>query len=125
MLARVRPPAAPSPGPSVRADGVGAGARGGAVWPRARAHWPSWRPGTPVASDFGLLTTHKLPFVVVPPTPPQQLRQALGIKRDFLDILPGRWTVVIDKSGIVRHVYNSQARVAAGAAPFSAAVFIF
>lgn len=47
----------------------------------------------------------RLPFLLLS-DPDGALRQAFGVPRT-LGLLPGRVTYVIDKAGIVRHVFNS------------------
>lgn len=49
---------------------------------------------------------HRLPFQLLSDTD-GSLRKAFGVP-NTLWILPGRVTFVIDKDGIVRHVFNSQ-----------------
>ncbi len=49
---------------------------------------------------------HRLPFVLLADTD-GSLRRAFGVPKT-LGIMPGRVTYVIDKEGIVRHVFNSQ-----------------
>ncbi len=51
-------------------------------------------------------TKYKLPFTLVSDTG-KQLRKLYGVPAT-LGLLPGRVTYVIDKSGIVRHIFNSQ-----------------
>lgn len=51
-------------------------------------------------------TKHKLPFTLVSDTG-SKLRKLYGVP-STLGILPGRVTYVIDKGGIVRHIFNSQ-----------------
>ncbi len=36
------------------------------------------------------------------------MRDQYGVKPNFLGLLPGRVTFVIDRAGKVRHVFNSQ-----------------
>lgn len=38
----------------------------------------------------------------------KKVRQAFGVPTDFLGLLPGRVTYIIDKKGIVKYVFNSQ-----------------
>jgi len=38
----------------------------------------------------------------------KKVRQAFGVPADFLGLLPGRVTYIVDKQGIVKHVFNSQ-----------------
>lgn len=49
---------------------------------------------------------HRLPFLLLADTD-GTVRQAFGVPKT-LGILPGRVTYVIDKAGIVRHVFSSQ-----------------
>lgn len=49
---------------------------------------------------------HRLPFVLLADTD-GAVRQAFGVPKT-LGIMPGRVTYVIDKEGIVRHVFSSQ-----------------
>ena len=49
---------------------------------------------------------HRLPFVLLSDTE-GSLRKAFGVPKT-LGIMPGRVTYVIDKEGVVRHVFNSQ-----------------
>ncbi|HEY9650940.1 MAG TPA: peroxiredoxin [Coleofasciculaceae cyanobacterium] len=51
-------------------------------------------------------TKYKLPFTLVSDTG-SKLRKLYGVPAT-LGLLPGRVTYVIDKSGIVRHIFNSQ-----------------
>lgn len=50
--------------------------------------------------------SHRLPFVLLADSD-GSLRKALGVPKT-LGFLPGRVTYVIDKEGIVRHMFNSQ-----------------
>lgn len=49
---------------------------------------------------------HRLPFVLLSDAK-GSLRKAFGVPKT-LGIMPGRVTYVIDKEGVVRHVFNSQ-----------------
>jgi peroxiredoxin Q/BCP len=49
---------------------------------------------------------HRLPFILVSDTG-KQLRKLYGVP-STLGLLPGRVTYVIDNSGVVRHIFNSQ-----------------
>lgn len=49
---------------------------------------------------------HRLPFVLLS-DPDNLARRLYGVRRS-LGILPGRVTYVIDREGIVRHVFDSQ-----------------
>ena len=49
---------------------------------------------------------HRLPFVLVSDAD-ARARRAFGVPKS-MGLLPGRVTYVIDKEGIVRHIFNSQ-----------------
>ena len=49
---------------------------------------------------------HQLPFLLLPDED-GSLRKAFGVPKS-LGIFPGRVTYVIDREGVVRHVFNSQ-----------------
>ena len=51
---------------------------------------------------------HRLPFVLLADTR-GEARKAFGVKKT-LGILPGRTTFVIDRQGVVQHVFDSQLR---------------
>jgi peroxiredoxin Q/BCP len=36
------------------------------------------------------------------------VRKLFGVKGDLFGLIPGRVTFVVDKNGVVRHVFNSQ-----------------
>jgi thioredoxin-dependent peroxiredoxin len=50
--------------------------------------------------------THKLPFLLVSDQD-GAVRSAFGVPKT-MGVLPGRVTYVIDREGIVRHIFNSQ-----------------
>lgn len=50
---------------------------------------------------------HRLPFILLSDAA-KRVRKAFGVPGDFLGLLPGRVTYIVDKKGIVRHVFNSQ-----------------
>ena len=50
--------------------------------------------------------SHKLPYLLISDTD-GALRKAFGVPKT-LGLLPGRVTYVIDRAGIVRHIFNSQ-----------------
>lgn len=50
---------------------------------------------------------HNLPFTLLSDVN-KKVRKAFGVPSDMLGLLPGRVTYVVDKQGIVRHVFNSQ-----------------
>lgn len=57
-------------------------------------------------SHHAFASGHRLPFVLLADTD-GAVRQAFGVPKT-LRIMPGRVTYVIDKAGLVRHVFNSQ-----------------
>jgi peroxiredoxin Q/BCP len=61
-------------------------------------------------SHRGFAEKQRLPFVLVSDEN-QSLRKAFGVPKT-LAIIPGRVTYVIDRDGIVRHIFNSQLNAA-------------
>ena len=59
-----------------------------------------------VESHQAFASGHRLPFVLLADTD-GSLRKAYGVPRT-LGIVPGRVTYVIDKAGVVRHIFSSQ-----------------
>lgn len=57
-------------------------------------------------SHQGFAAKQRLPFVLVSDEN-QALRKAFGVPKT-LGLIPGRVTYVIDREGIVRHIFNSQ-----------------
>jgi peroxiredoxin Q/BCP len=62
--------------------------------------------GDTVESHQGFIRSQKLPFLLLSDAD-GAIRQAFGVPKT-LGIVPGRVTYVIDREGIVRHVFNSQ-----------------
>jgi peroxiredoxin Q/BCP len=62
--------------------------------------------GDSAARHDEFASSHRLPFILVPDKG-GQARRAFGVPKS-LGIFPGRVTFVIDKDGMVRHVFNSQ-----------------
>ena len=54
---------------------------------------------------------HKLPFILLS-DPGGSVRKYYGVRKTF-GLIPGRVSFVIDKNGIVRHVFSSQSRATA------------
>lgn len=50
---------------------------------------------------------YRLPFTLLSDEE-NEVRDQFGVPKSFLGLLPGRTTYIIDKEGIVRHVFNSQ-----------------
>jgi thioredoxin-dependent peroxiredoxin len=61
-----------------------------------------------VASHESFAGRHRLPFTLVA-DPGGVIRRQYGVP-STLGVLPGRVTYVIDRDGVVRHVFNSQLR---------------
>jgi peroxiredoxin Q/BCP len=53
---------------------------------------------------------HRLPFTLLSDEN-NKLRKEMGVPSDLLGLLPGRVTYVIDRNGIVRHIFKSQLNV--------------
>lgn len=49
---------------------------------------------------------HRLPFILLSDSK-QEVRKAFGVPKDFLGMVPGRYTYVIDKTGKIILVFNS------------------
>jgi peroxiredoxin Q/BCP len=58
------------------------------------------------ASHQKFASKYRLPFILVSDNS-KQLRKLYGVP-STLGLLPGRVTYIIDKNGIVRHIFNSQ-----------------
>jgi peroxiredoxin Q/BCP len=62
--------------------------------------------GDSAARHQAFASNHRLPFVLVSDKG-GKARRAFGVPKS-LGLLPGRVTYVIDREGIVRHVFSSQ-----------------
>ena len=60
----------------------------------------------PVDSHERFAATHRLPFQLVSDAD-GEIRRLLSVPKS-LGILPGRVTYVIDRQGVIRHIFNSQ-----------------
>ena len=60
-----------------------------------------------VATHKAFAEKHRLPFTLLSDND-GKLRQEMGVPTDLLGLLPGRVTYVIDKHGIVKHIFKSQ-----------------
>ena len=58
------------------------------------------------ASHEGFAARHRLPFLLAS-DPDGSLRKAFGVPK-MLGLIPGRVTYVIDRQGIVRHIFSAQ-----------------
>ena len=61
------------------------------------------------ASHDAFAKKHQVPFILLADQD-GSVKKAFGVKRT-LGILPGRVTFLIDKRGVVRHVFSSQTRI--------------
>lgn len=57
-------------------------------------------------SHIGFASRHQLPFILLSDTD-NAVRQRYGVALT-LGLFPGRVTYVIDKEGVIRHIFNSQ-----------------
>jgi thioredoxin-dependent peroxiredoxin len=64
-----------------------------------------------VASHEQFAGKHRLPFTLVSDVG-GQVRQSFGVPSMF-GLMPGRVTYVIDRAGVVQHVFNSQLNIGA------------
>lgn len=55
---------------------------------------------------------YRLPFTLLADTN-NTVRKAFGVKGDLFGLIPGRVTFVIDKEGVIQHVFDSQMRAEA------------
>lgn len=62
-----------------------------------------------VSSHEEFSSRHRLPFVLVS-DPGGQLRRTYGVRKN-MGVLPGRVTYVIDREGIIRHVFSSMTNI--------------
>jgi peroxiredoxin Q/BCP len=62
--------------------------------------------GQSVESHKGFATHHGLPFLLLADVE-NKVRQLYGVPAT-MGFLPGRVTYIIDKQGVVRHIFNSQ-----------------
>ncbi len=60
-----------------------------------------------VASHKKFAEKYKLPYTLLSDTE-NEVRKLFGVKGDLFGLIPGRVTYVIDKNGVVRHIFNSQ-----------------
>lgn len=59
-----------------------------------------------LSSHKKFASRYKLPFILLSDTN-KKIRTAFGVPNDFLGLLPGRATYVIDKNGVVQFIFDS------------------
>ena len=62
-------------------------------------------------SHEAFATEHNLPFILLS-DPDGRVRKSYGVRKT-LGLVPGRVSFVIDKNGLVRHVFSSQSKATA------------
>lgn len=60
----------------------------------------------PPESHHSFATNHYLPFTLLSDIN-NKVRKLLGVPKDFFGLLSGRYTYVIDKNGIIIHIFNN------------------
>lgn len=60
-----------------------------------------------VKSHKNFALKHRLQFQLLSDVD-KTVRKAFGVPTDFLGLLPGRVTYIVDKAGVVQNVFNSQ-----------------
>lgn len=63
--------------------------------------------GDSVESHKQFAQKHNLPYTLLSDSN-NKVRKLFGVPSDFLGLLPGRVTYIVDKEGVVQHVFNSQ-----------------
>ena len=63
-----------------------------------------------VESHRNFARNHQLPFILLSDTD-NGVRELFGIPSGLMGLIPGRVTYVVDKKGVVRHVFNSQVNI--------------
>jgi peroxiredoxin Q/BCP len=60
-----------------------------------------------ISSHEQFANEYHLPFTLLADTK-KEVRETFGVPGNLLGLIPGRVTFIIDKSGIIRGIYNSQ-----------------
>jgi len=58
-------------------------------------------------SHKNFIKKYNLPFALLS-DPENKVRNMFGVKSDLLGLIPGRVTFVVDKSGVVQYIFDSQ-----------------
>jgi peroxiredoxin Q/BCP len=53
---------------------------------------------------------HQLPFVLLSDSE-KSVRKRFGVPTNFLGLVPGRVTYIVDREGVIQHQFNSQTKV--------------
>jgi thioredoxin-dependent peroxiredoxin len=61
-------------------------------------------------SHSSFAKNHRLPFTLLSDEN-NEIRKLFGVPTNFLGLLPGRVTYIIDKNGIVKHIFSSQLNI--------------
>lgn len=61
----------------------------------------------PVVKHSAFASRYSLPFILLSDTE-KKLRKLFGVPGNLFGLLDGRVTYVVDKEGVVRHIFNSQ-----------------
>lgn len=62
-----------------------------------------------IKSHKNFAEKHQLPFILLS-DPENEVRRKFGVPRSMLGMLPGRVTYIVDKNGVIQHIFNSQFR---------------
>lgn len=63
-----------------------------------------------VESHGNFASRHQLPFILLSDVD-NQVRELFGIPSGILGLIPGRVTYVVDRQGVIRHVFSSQVNI--------------
>jgi len=66
--------------------------------------------GDNTASHESFAQNHKLPFILLSDEN-NEVRKLFGVPTNLFGLLPGRVTYVVDKEGIVKHIFSSQLNI--------------
>ena len=61
-----------------------------------------------VLSHFQFKTKYKLPFILLSDND-KKIRKLFGVSRDYLGLIEGRTTYIVDKNGVIKMVFDSTA----------------
>ncbi len=61
-------------------------------------------------SHQSFMKNHRLPFILLS-DPENKVRDLFDVPKSLFGLIPGRVTYIIDKKGIVKHIFSSQLQV--------------